>query len=107
MKRLISLLFVFILVFSFSACGEHKFDEYDAMSIAENAVEQRLKSPSTADFSSRSETSISNSGNSWTVSGWVDAQNSFGATARSNYTVKFTTRGENNEEYKIDSCIID
>lgn len=50
-------------------------------------VQDKLKAPSTADFSNES---VSGSGTSWTVSGSVDAQNSFGAKIRSSYTCSIT-----------------
>lgn len=65
-----------------------------AITAAKMAVEEHLKSPSTADFCSQSEMTISNSGNSWTVSGYVDAENSFGATVREYWTVTMTVSGE-------------
>jgi hypothetical protein len=46
-------------------------------------VQDKLKAPSTAEFSNES---VSGSGNSWNVSGSVDSQNSFGAKIRSSYT---------------------
>ena len=71
---------------------------------AQNIVKGKLKAPSTANFGSISETTISRNGNTWTISGWVDAQNSFGATIRSHYTVKITFTSKNN--YTIDLCNI-
>ena len=59
----------------------------DAIAIAEKEVKAQLKSPSTAKFSSISEMSVTLSGNTWRVAGWVDAQNGFGVTIRSSYTV--------------------
>lgn len=79
-------------------------DKFDAHVIAEKVVSEQLKSPSTAKFSKTSECTISVDGNTWTVSGWVDAQNSFGATLRNNYTVKITFSGR--EKYTVDKCII-
>ena len=80
-------------------------DDSDILQIAKDTVKQNLKAPSTATFSSMSETQIKRSGNTWTVSGWVDAQNSFGAMLRSEYTVKITFTSKT--KYTIDSCIID
>jgi len=80
-------------------------DDSDILQIAEDTVKQNLKAPSTATFSSIRETQIKRSGNTWTVSGWVDAQNSFGAMLRSEYTVKITFTSKYN--YTIDICIID
>ena len=79
-------------------------DEFDAVVVAEKAVKNNLKSPSTAEFCSHKEYSITCSGDTWTVSGYVDAQNSFGATLRNDFTVKFTF--ENSERYTIDYCNI-
>ena len=79
-------------------------DKFDAMVVAKNIVKNKLKSPSTASFCSTSDATISCSGNTWTVKGWVDAQNSFGATVRNNFTVKFTFSSD--EKYTVDSCSI-
>lgn len=65
-------------------------DKFDAITIAEKEVKAQLKAPSTAKFCRSSEYTVSRSSNTWTVSGWVDAQNSFGATLRNNFTVKIT-----------------
>lgn len=54
----------------------------DAFAIAEKAVKGKLKSPSTAKFCSVTEATIGCSGNTWVVRGWVNAQNGFGATVR-------------------------
>lgn len=50
-------------------------------------VQDKLKAPSTANFSGEG---ASGSGNSWTVTGSVDSQNSFGAQIRSSYTCSLT-----------------
>ena len=68
----------------------HGHDKYDAMEVAKAVVKEHLKSPSTAKFCSTTNASFSCDGYSWTVSGWVDAQNSFGAIIRNSFTVKFT-----------------
>lgn len=79
-------------------------DKFDAFVIAEKTVKAQLKSPSTAKFCKTTEATISCSGNTWTVSGWVDAQNSFGATLRNNFTVKFTF--SSSDKYTVSSCNI-
>ena len=80
-------------------------DETDAWVVAQTIVEGKLKVPSSADFCRKSQATISRSGNTWTVSGFVDAKNSFGVSIRSNFTVRFTfTSGS---KYKIDKCVID
>lgn len=57
---------------------------------ATSEVEKKLKAPSTAEFCDSYEAEIQKDGNTWTVEGWVDAQNSFGAMIRSDFTVKLT-----------------
>lgn len=65
--------------------------ETDAKICAKKAVEDQLKSPSTAKFCKYTEMTATNlGGNKWKVSGYVDAQNSFGATLRNNWTVTLT-----------------
>lgn len=76
-------------------CGAKKdsgvrLDDAEAFTVAEAMVKQKLKSPSTAKFCTVSQSTITHDGDVYTVSGWVDAQNSFGATLRSNWTVTFT-----------------
>lgn len=60
------------------------FMAYDA---CKSAVSDQLKAPSTADFQSELDVDYrTTGGNNITVLGWVDAQNSFGAKLRSNFT---------------------
>lgn len=76
----------------------------DAFAIAEKAVKGKLKSPSTAKFCSVTEATIGCSGNTWVVRGWVDAQNGFGATIRTQFVVTFTFTSK--DMYSLDSCIV-
>ena len=78
--------------------------KYDAITIAEKEVKAKLKSPSTAKFSSSSETSVTRSGNTWRVTGWVDAQNGFGATLRNSYTVKIEFASS--DTYTVKECTV-
>ena len=75
-----------------------------AIVIAEDVVKSKLKSPSTADFCSNYEYTVSRSKNTWTIKGYVDAQNSFGAMLRSDFTVKITFTGKSS--YIVDLCSI-
>ncbi|MBQ6847031.1 MAG: hypothetical protein IJO61_07865 [Oscillospiraceae bacterium] len=84
---------------------ERSNEGYDVLVIAEKEVESKLKSPATAKFSSYNETKITNEGDAWVVEGWVDAQNSFGATLRSEYIVRIVFDGD--ERYKVEYCIVD
>ena len=67
------------------------FNDVDAFTCAEDIVKHNLKSPSTAKFCKITEATCTydSSTNYWTVKGWVDAENSFGAMIRQNWTVKF------------------
>jgi len=86
MKYVSALLGVAILVTLFSSCQGGQKHEYDmdnpreAAAQCEARIERLLKSPATADFNSDA-----TGGGTWTVTGTVDAQNSFGATVRANY----------------------
>lgn len=64
---------------------------YDAKRVCREFVEKRLKAPATAEFGGEATT---HSGQSFTVAGHVDSQNSFGALIRSNYTCTVTASGE-------------
>lgn len=71
-----------------------------------NVVSDQLKNPSSANFSMRTDTRItlSSASSTWTVSGWVEATNSFNATVRNDFevTLTYTAKGS----YVIQSCRI-
>lgn len=73
--------------------GVDKPDEAGAQDVCEQFVEARLKAPSTAEFSGNA--TVTEGGGLWTVTGDVDAENSFGAPIRTTYvcTVKPTDAG--------------
>lgn len=79
-------------------------DKFDAFVIAENAVKEKLKSPSTAQFCTTTEATIGRNGNTWTVEGWVDAQNGYGATVRANFVVTFTFASK--DTYSVALCTV-
>lgn len=62
----------------------------EAFTIAQMIVKDNLRAPSTAKFCSVVDAKITHTGLSYTVSGWVDAQNGFGAMIREDFTVTFT-----------------
>lgn len=74
----------------------------DAWICAENVVENRLKAPSSAEFCSYPEAIITKSGDIYTIKGYVDTDNDFGANIRTNFTVTLTLT-ENG--YESDSCV--
>lgn len=77
---------VLALVIGFSLTSGGEDDDYDsntsyeAIAQCEDAIKDRLKAPTTAEFDS----TATGSG-TWTVTGTVDAENSFGAKIRSSY----------------------
>lgn len=98
-KSLFSVIVIGFILFLFASCSnsdsskEKDFDDYawDAKICAMEIVKQNLKAPSTADFPAPSLMSASNSyGDTWVVEGYVDAENSFGAMIRENFTVTLT-----------------
>jgi hypothetical protein len=61
-----------------------------AWQVCTQFVKDRLKAPATSDFAEyRDEgTSVTKTGKTYTVLGYVDAENSFGANIRTDYTCK-------------------
>ena len=63
----------------------------EAFTCAKAIVKSSLKSPSTAKFCRITDATITHLGNGeYKVTGWVEAQNSFGATLRQNFVVVYT-----------------
>lgn len=74
---------------------------------AEDAVKGGLKSPSTADFPGDYESYITSNGDgTYTVSAYVDAENSFGAKIRSNFRCKVSNE-DGSGEGSVTDLIID
>lgn len=70
-----------------AACGGSGGDDQGAIAYCHQFVEQQLKSPSSADFPSFPDHQVTKVGDQeWKVSAWVDADNSFGAKLRTNWT---------------------
>ena len=109
----VSLFFIFVL-FLFSAVGlcsnrggsgpsTYIPSDNDAIFMSRVFIEKRLKAPSTADFASYSNSSVTRtSTGTFLVSSYVDAQNSFGAKIRTHYTCELQYVG--NENWKALSC---
>ena len=75
----------------YSSGGYSSGNEIDAKVCAEKYVRDNLKAPSTASMCKFSEMNATNTGgNQWNITGYVDAQNSFGATIRSYWIVTLT-----------------
>ena len=68
-----------------------KDDEATAISMAQELVKKELKSPSTASFPwDFNAYTVTRKGDQFTVKGYVDAQNSFGAKLRNKFEACFT-----------------
>jgi len=80
---------VFLFLIAASGHDDNEDRSTDIWWRCEDLVETRLVAPSTAQFSSAGETRIGRargeSGDAWTVVGYVDAQNRFGAMLRMRY----------------------
>jgi len=87
-----------------SISGSNKSDdsETDAKICAKKAVEDRLKAPSTADFCSYTEMDATYLGDDrWKITGYVNAENSFGAMVRQNWTVTLTLTASGFTDYNV------
>lgn len=51
-------------------------------------MKDEIKSPSTAEFTYSSDVDIEKSGKTYTINGYVDTENSFGANIRQNFEAK-------------------
>jgi hypothetical protein len=72
-----------------------------AWNVCSQFVKDRLKAPASADFAEyRDEgTSVTKTGKTYTVIGYVDAENSFGANIRTNYVC--TVRYQSGRTYRL------
>lgn len=82
---------------SLAACGggSDTADQVGAYRSCERAVEASLKAPATADFSGYSGSTITADGEVYSVSGYVDSENSFGANVRSTWDCQVRSTGDN------------
>lgn len=80
-------------------------------SLAKEAVKSKLKAPSTAEFPfsyGSDGVSITCEGDIYTVKAWVDAENSYGAQIRNNFTVIIEKSGTGeNAKFTTVSCVIE
>lgn len=79
-------------------------DSSVAYSMSVLYVRSHLKSPSSAKFCGVNSASIEQSGDRATTRGWVDSQNSFGATIRTQWTCELHRTA--NGDYVVDSCVV-
>ncbi|MEA5023919.1 hypothetical protein SDC9_15167 [bioreactor metagenome] len=100
-------IFFVLLIFTFLVVGcgsENLIDE--AQFYVQEKVKANLKSPSTAKFSKWDDSLVKKlDDNKYSVKGYVDAQNGFGATVRSNYYAEVIFVNE--DEYRVENLVID
>ena len=86
-----------------SSNSNNSSEANNAKICAEKAVKDMLRAPKTAEFCSYTEMIATNLGdNRWEVSGYVDAENSFGALLRQNWTVRLTLIDTGFKDYTVD-----
>lgn len=72
---------------------------YDEARVCKDQVAENLRSPSTAEFG---DTTIYTTGDAVAIGGWVDSENGFGATVRSEYRCTVETDGSVTLAYLAD-----
>lgn len=95
MKKLIIVLLSMIILLTGCGGSDKPFSQLDtdeqesyAWLMAQNVVKENLKSPSSAKFPSQLKASIKSIGvNKYKVSSYVEAENSFGASLKTNFVV--------------------
>lgn len=93
---------VVIVLFMFRSCINRvsSIDELDAYVAAQMFIEKRLKAPNTADFQNYDSDNVRKiSENRYSVRGYVDAENSFGAKIRNQFSCQVEYIGDN--EWKL------
>lgn len=94
-----------LLCLIMGGCGKSDSREMDAWVCAKEVVRQNLKSPSSAKFCTYPEATIKDKGNNeYMITGWMDADNSFGASVRTDFTVTLTLTEKG---YKDAECYFD
>jgi hypothetical protein len=93
---------VAVLAFALYSSGQDEGpdNEREAVAQCEGFADKRLKAPASADY----DLTATESGGSWTVTGTVDAENSFGAQIRNDVTCKLHFEGDTAylDDIKID-----
>ncbi len=91
-------LFAAFLVYAFSTSDDDGDESGYAKVACEGFVEDRLRSPASADFS---DTSVVRAGDTYTVTGAVDSQNGFGAMIRNTYRCEVSRVGD--DQWRLES----
>lgn len=92
----------------FSGGGDDEEDEPvvatadAAISVCQQSVETKLKAPATAEFGGEDSFYV---GDDWTVTGWVDAENSFGALIRNTWSCE--AKWLHGDDWSVSSTVAD
>ena len=100
---IVLIIIAFVAFLTIRSCYSQVLDpnsDNAVMTDALIAIKENLKSPSTASFGTMDEVTIKDLGNNkYVVSSWVDSQNSFGATIRSDWSVTIIVTGNDTFSY--------
>lgn len=78
-----------------------------ACTMAAKLIKPQLKAPSSAEFDyADCKSSATHSGNTWTLTTYVDSDNSFGAHIRTHFVAKMTNVPPS-DQWRLDSAVFD
>jgi hypothetical protein len=78
-------------------------DPYGAYAVCQQQLEQQMKAPSTADWPALSDVHWAMTDQTFTASGYVDAENSFGAQIRATWTC--TATHQTGDTYEVSAIL--
>ncbi len=93
---------VYDVVKSRLAAPKSDVGEERVFEAVESAVKAHIGSYTSIEFCPKNEQTVTNDGNTWTVSGYAETTNAKGDVTRTNYTVKLTYVG--NDQFLLDTC---
>jgi hypothetical protein len=98
---------IFLVIGITSGCGDSHTDKASIVDAVQTIITKGLINPSGASFSSLSDTTMTkNDDGSYTVDGYVDDTNAFGAKVRNNYEANVTVGdGGYNINYKLQNAV--
>ena len=109
-NTIINMLIVCSIGLNFQACvddGPRPADKIDAYVYHKYFIKDKLKSPTTAEFSSYNKNKIRQLDKfTFKLTGYVDSQNSFGAQIRTNYTIVVKNETGEVKDWKLISLDI-
>jgi hypothetical protein len=76
-------------------------DELGAWVVCQQEMSKRLRSPATAEYPSRREVRITQSDKTYSIRGWVDSQNGFGALVRTEFLCTAVATGGDNYRVSV------